>query len=72
MIFNFIISILLAIIGVLYIAYGLEQYRQEEMKQAAQNRFDRKGFYHSNLSIIFGVFSLVIALLNYMKVLLLG
>lgn len=44
MIFNFIISILLAIIGVLYIAYGLEQYRQEEMKQAAQNRFDRKGF----------------------------
>ena len=72
MIFNFIISILLAIIGVLYIAYGFEQYRQEEMRQASQNRFDRKGFYHSNLSIIFGVFSLVIALLNYMKVLLLG
>ena len=33
MIFNFIISILLAIIGVLYIAYGLEQYRQEEMNK---------------------------------------
>lgn len=72
MIFDFIVSILLAIIGVLYITYGFEQHREERMKQAAQNRFDKKGFYHSNLSIIFGAFSFVIALLNYMKILLLG
>ena len=70
MIFNIIISILLAIIGILYIVYGFEQHKREEMKQAAQNRFDRSGFSQSNLFIIFGAFSLVIALLNYIKILL--
>lgn len=70
-IFNTIVAVLLGIIGVLYIVYGYEQHRQEEMKQAAQNRFSREDFFQSYLSIIFGSFSLAVSLLTLMKVMLL-
>ncbi len=70
-IFNAVVAVLLGIIGILYVVYGYEQHRQEEMKQAAQNRFDRGGYFQSYLSIIFGSFSLVMSLLILMKVMLL-
>lgn len=70
-IFNLVSAILLAIIGVLYIVYGYEQHKREEMEQAAQNRFSREDFFQSYLSIIFGSFSLVMSLLTLMKVMLL-
>lgn len=70
-IFNTVIAVLLGIIGILYIVYGYEQHRQEEMKQAAQNRFDREGFSQYYLSIIFGSFSLVMSFLTLIKVILL-
>lgn len=70
-IFNTVVAVLLCIIGILYIVYGYEQHRQEEMKQAAQNRFDREGFFQSYLSIIFGSFSLVMSLFTLIKVMLL-
>ena len=70
-VFNLVSAILLAIIGVLYIVYGYEQHKREEMEQAAQNRFDREGFFQSYLSIIFGSFSLVMSFLTLIKVMLL-
>lgn len=70
-IFNAVVAVLLGIIGILYIVHGYEQHKREEMEQAAQNRFDREGFFQSYLSIIFGSFSLVMSLLTLMKVMLL-
>lgn len=70
-VFNLISAILLAIIGVLYIVYGYEQRKREEMEQAAQSRFSREDFFQSYLSIIFGSFSLVMSLLTLIKVMLL-